>query len=259
MAKRWTPEELAYLQDSWGVYSIETIAKNLNRSINAVRLKAQRIGLGDPTLHFDGITVHQLSKALNISYSIILNWIQRYNFPAWRKKFSKNWRVLVVTYKDFWKWAEEHKHMIDFSRLEENLLGPEPEWAKEKRNADRITNLHIEKSYGHEWTEEEDNILKSMLNAYCYTYPEIAARLKRSEGAIKRRIQDLGLKQRPVRLNNHIKYTKEEVQLMEEMLEKGYCLEEIASRIGKSALGVRGKLERMGYRFINGVPIKKEA
>lgn len=66
MAKRWTPEELAYLQDSWGVYSIETIAKNLNRSINAVRLKAQRIGLGDPTLHFDGITVHQLSKALII-------------------------------------------------------------------------------------------------------------------------------------------------------------------------------------------------
>lgn len=115
----------------------------------------------------------------------------------------------------------------------------------------------IKKSNYNPWSSEEDNILKGMLSVYKYTYPEISQRLNRSEGAIKRRIRDLGLKMRPVRLNNHVKYTPEEVDLVVELFDKGHCLEDIAHRINKSALGVRGKLERMGYKFKNGVPIKR--
>jgi hypothetical protein len=33
------------------------------------------------------------------------------------------------------------------------------------------------------------------------------------------------------------------------MFNQSYGLNTIAEKIGKSALGVRGKLERMGYRF----------
>lgn len=257
MAKPWTDEETQYLEGRWGNVSIKAIANYLGRSLEAVKCKAQRIGLSDPRQHFDGITCNQLADALNVSYSLVKNWMRLYEFPARKKVFATQSKVWVVSYEHFWDWAEENKQMIDFSRVEENILGPEPDWAKEKRNADRIKKTKIKKSNSHPWTLEEDNILKGMLSSYKYTYPEISERLKRSEGAVKRRIRDLGLKARPVRLNNHIKYTQEEVDLIVSLFDKGYCLEDIANRINKSALGVRGKMERMGYKFRNGVPVKE--
>lgn len=256
--KRWTEEEVAYLQDKWGSININTIAKNLNRTVLGVKLKAQRLGLGNPLTHIDGITIHQLSESLNTQYSIIKNWIKKYDFPAKRKRLTNKQFVWIVTYEDFWNWAEKHKQMIDFSRIERLSIGPEPEWVEEKRKADQLTKLHVPKPHSTPWSKEEDEKLKWMLRQFKYTYPEIAEELQRTQGAVKRRILDLGLKERPIRLYNHIKYTPDEEKMLVEMLEKGYCFEEIASRLGshRSALGVRGKAERMGYKFKNGVPYK---
>lgn len=250
--RHWTEEELEYLQDRWGTVSIKGIAKGINRSINAVKLKAQRIGLGDPKMHYDGITISQLSKALNVSYSTVKNWIENHNFPVKEKLFAIEEKVKVVTYEDFWKWAEEHKQMIDFSKVEKNILGAEPDWVDIKRGADKIGSRKATK-----WTEEEDKLLRSMVNAYQYTYSEIAKALGRTEGACKRRLMELGIKARPLRLDSHTRYTKEEEKIIVDMYLKGYKVETIAERLNKSALGVRGKLERLGYRFRAGVPIKQ--
>jgi hypothetical protein len=254
--KTWTQEDLDFLDDRWGSVSIRSIADNLGRSINAIKLKAVRTGLIDARFSFEGITLNQLAIAINVSYRTIKNWVDIHSFPVKTKIFTDIARVRVVRYSDFWKWAKANKQMIDFSRVEKNILGPEPDWVESKRNADFIKRTRIKKSHNHAWTTEEDNILKGMLSAYKHTYPEISQRLNRSEGAVKRRILDLGLKARPVRLPNHIKYTPDEVNLIVTLFDKGHCLEDIASRMNKSALGVRGKMERMGYTFVNGVPIK---
>jgi transposase len=254
--KHWTPEELDYLESCWGAISIKGIAKHLGRTENAVKIKAQRIGLGDPMEHYDGLTVNKLAEVLNVSYSNIKYWIARNDFPARTKVFASKKKVLVITWQDFWKWAEENKQVIDFSRVEVGYLGPEPKWVAEKRKADQIRNVKIKRT---PWTIDDDATLKHMLNAFEYSYTDIAKRLRRTEGAVKRRIRDLGLKQRPVRRDNHIKYTDEEVQQLVMLYDKGYDLDTIAERLNKSALGVRGKLERMGYRFNNGVPyLEKE-
>lgn len=258
MPKRWSEQDLMYLEERWGSMSIKGIAAHLGRSVTSVKLKAYRIGLGAPSLSYDGITLNQLSLAINVSYSTLASWAERYDLPIKRKVFAEKEAVWVINYSDFWKWAEANKQMIDFTKIEPLILGPEPKWVEEKRNADLLKQRKIKKGTNQAWTPEEDNILKGMLNAYCYTYPEISDRLKRSEAAVKRRIRDLGLKSRPVRLNNHIKYTKDEVKTIETLLAKGYCLEDIATRINKSAIGIRGKLERMGYKFRNGVPYKKQ-
>ena len=42
----WTKEEIEFLQDKWGSMNVKTIAKNLNRSVDAVMLKKNRLGLG---------------------------------------------------------------------------------------------------------------------------------------------------------------------------------------------------------------------
>ena len=47
MGKWWSNEEIEFLEDNWGYKSIPVIAKSLNRTINAVKVKAVRLGLGD--------------------------------------------------------------------------------------------------------------------------------------------------------------------------------------------------------------------
>ncbi|MDZ5608596.1 SANT/Myb-like DNA-binding domain-containing protein [Bacillus pseudomycoides] len=247
----WTKEEIAYLEDNWGRYSITKLAEKLNRTVSGVRQKYFRLGLQDARLHFDGITTLQLAKTIQVSYSTIDNWIANYSFPVRYKQFSKKQKVKVVYFKDLFKWFEANKQMIDFSRIEPNILGPEPDWLKEKRNADLVS----EKRRRKKWTKEDELLLISMVNAYRYSYSEIARRLQRSENSIRVRLSELGLKARPVYRNNQEKYMDEEVRLMLEMCDKGYSFNAIAKRLKKSELGVRSKLNRLGYRFKAGVPI----
>lgn len=245
--KNWTQDEIYYLQDNWGKVSIKTIAKNLGRSINAIKLKAQRIGLGDPTTHYDGITVSQLMQALNKSYNAVYSWIHKYGMPVKNKIFAAKMPVKVISYDDFWEWAEQHKELLNFSKMEPGTLGPEPEWMIEKRRADMLRSQKTKRAVP--WTPAEDQQLKQMVRLAGMTYPKLAAHFNRSEGAIKRRLYDLGIKFRPERLENHIKYTPEEVRKLAIMARQGYACETIAKALGKSALGVRGKLERMGFDF----------
>ena len=252
---KWTNEEIEYLESSWGSLSLKAIAKHLDRSLDAIKLKGCRLGLGDQREHYDGITVHQLSIALNTSYGIVKSWIKDNGFPAKKKIFSEDYHTLVVTWKAFWKWAEKNKHVIDFSRVEYLSLGPEPSWVSEKRKADQLLKLRIKTI---PWTKNDDARLKYLLNTFEKSYTDIARDLHRSEAAVKKRILDLKLKQRPVRRPGHVKYTDEEITIIQEMYEKGYHVDLIADKLGKSALGVKGKLERLGYRFNKKVATKRE-
>lgn len=245
--KTWTPEDVAYLEDSWGSVSIKGIAKKLGRTVNAVKLKAQRIGLGDPLLHYEGITISQLMNALDKSYNTVYVWISKYGMPVKEKLFAREMRVKVISYNDFWKWAEKHKELINLAKMEPGTLGPEPGWVKIKRSADQARSQKTRQSVA--WSESEDQQLRQMVKSAGMTYPKLAEYFKRSEASIKRRLYDLNIKFRPERLNNHIKYTPEEIELLSSMATQGYGYETIAQKLGKSALGVRGKLERMGFDF----------
>ena len=55
----WTEDELAYLRNSWGTVSTVGIAKHLNRSLEAVELKASRLKLGPASLSGDYIMFHR--------------------------------------------------------------------------------------------------------------------------------------------------------------------------------------------------------
>ncbi|MMZ63426.1 hypothetical protein D1872_256820 [compost metagenome] len=197
-------------------------------------------------MNFDGITLNQLAKALDRCYHLVCGWIERYSMPAKKKVFCQQARVWIIGYDDFWKWAEQHKELLNLAKMEPGTLGIEPDWVKVKRKADQ---MRSQKSFqATDWTQKEDQRLSQVLKSEI-TYPELAIMFNRSESAIKRRIHDLNLKLRPVRLNNMIKYTPEEVQTLLRMAQEGYSYETIGQTLGKSALGVRGKLERMGFDF----------
>ena len=83
-----------------------------------------------------------------------------------------------------------------------------------------------------------------MLDAQKYSLDQVAAALGRREGAIRRRIATLGIKDRPVR-NPGKWWTAEETETMTTMHRDGHTWEEIGAALGRTASACRGKYERI--------------
>lgn len=242
MALVWPQEKVDYLLDNWGVVSIPGLSKTLGKTETAVSLKAQRLGLGSFLSSGEYITVNQLFKAMGRTgaWTYTLNQWKKKGFPIKTKKVKSN-SFKVVYLNDFWKWAKKYRTTIDFSKFEENILGEEPIWVKEQRKAD----IEFAKYKSTPWTSEEDNLLKSLLKKYKYTYKEISIHLSRTEGAIKRRINDLCLSTWPIRENPHGVWTEEQINIVIDMYNKGYKNDVIKEKIDKSAMAIGGKIERL--------------
>lgn len=242
-SKGWVKEEVDYLKSAWGNVSIPTIAKNLGRTVFAVTGKATKIGLGRHLHSGNYITLNQLINCLVSSKGNTHKTKQliEHGVPFKTKKSQKKaFRVIYI--KDFWKWAENHKNLIDFAKLEEDVLGEEPKWVKDIRDVDK----KAKKYKTSEWTEEDKNTLESMLKAQCYGYKEISQRLMRTEGAIKTKIRNYGFKERPVKASSQNSWTDEETALLVEMHKKLYKPELIAEKLNnRSASSVRAKIEKL--------------
>ena len=256
--KKWTAAELEYLEENWGKTTTDGIAFKLGRTYSAIINKARILGLGDPLTHMDGITISRLSKELGTHYRLIMNWVEKYGFPAKQKRLTKEKRFWYVKYEDFWEWADKNRQMIDFSRFDKYALGSEPEWANEKRMADFCKKRFVPKPHNTPWSSADLNKLLTLVKDPNMTYPEMSRILQRTHGAIKRRLGMEGIKFRPSYLPNHNKYTAGEIETLETMMHKGHSFIEIAFILDRSEAGVRGKAERMGYTFKNGVPFKGE-
>lgn len=246
--KRWTREEEQYLGEAWGRTSLKGIAKNLGRTETAVAVKVQRMGLGPALQAGERISWNEFVKGLyggNYGGDYVKKRLIKAGFPVHIQTVrGKNGaRFTTVDIDEFWEFAERHKDLFDFSRMEPHIFGMEPEWAALKRqlDAERRRNVH---AYNDAWTKSEDNMLIHLLQEYKYTYTDIAKKLRRSEGAVKRRIATLGLKERPVRKETRM-WTDEEMARLVEMRAQGYGYDNIAAKLGRSELCVRRKYERL--------------
>jgi len=139
LSRPWTKEDYEYLEEHWGVVSIPTIAQNLNRSIDAIKIKAHRKRLGSVLESGDYISLNQLIKAvtgLSQSYTYhMTSWAEKRGLPVHTKRVNKN-SFRVVYIDEFWEWAEKNRSYIDFSRMEPLILGEEPAWVAEQRKKD---------------------------------------------------------------------------------------------------------------------------
>lgn len=240
--QKWSEADYQTLQDLWGEKSIPTIAKRLGRSHNAIKIKAQKLGLGP---HIESGTLVSFAQFLRAigqfhNYSYLKMRLNRDGFP-FKKRRVENKRFSMVDIDEFWKWMNKHRDAIDFSNFEENALGKEPDWAKEKRKADCSGSYRFKHT---PWTPDEDNTLIYMLDQYKYNFYEISEALGRTEGAIKRRLITLGLKQRPIKKNAKW-WTQEEVDILIDLKEKGYDFEYIGQRLKRTGSACRGRYERL--------------
>ena len=244
MNKIWTSEEVEFLRESWGNFSIPYICKALGRSKSAIQNKVTRLGLG---YHFNNgnlITFNQLITALGLgsSYTLLRDKYSKAGLNIIYKTVNTR-RIAKVDLDHFWKWAKDNKNILNFSKFEKGALGKEPTWVEEKRKADRLNPTKI--SHNRVWTKEDDNRLISKTKSCRYTYKDLAKELNRTENAIKRRLIDLGVPYRPIPLDCHTKWTTEEKENMIELHKKGYDTYTIAKILNKSQFGITEKLREV--------------
>lgn len=238
----WDCEEIEYLEEKWGNISVVQMAKTLGRTETAVRMKAGKLGLGRfLESGWRYVTKHQLIMALGYgssdSYKDI-SWIKNRGLPTHR--LTRHKQTFQVIYIDeFWEWAEKNQAFLDFSKFELYVLGPEPEWVAAKRKRDYKKSQQYKMT---PWTQQEDDRLKKYLSDNCYTVMELSKMINRTCGAIQRRIQDLNLNMKPVKANNHIKWTDEEWEQLAEMIKQGYNYEAMSDSLGKSTKAIRGRV-----------------
>lgn len=244
MNRRWTAEEEQYIDDNWGIVAIKGIAKKLNRTVNAVNIRASKMGKGPFVESGEYITLNELAKQFgrtSINNYTKISWIKNRSFPVKKQKINKAY-VRIVHLDSFWKWASENKNFLDFATLEKNALGKEPDWVDKQRSVS-IKQSRIVRCG--KWTEVEELQLKTLLNSQKYSYKEISEKLHRTCGAIQKRCLDLGIKERPVSADNHIKWTNSEVETLIFCLSNLYTYELMSEKLNKSAKAIRGKVYRM--------------
>lgn len=240
--KKWTQEELDFLEEKWGVLSKKLIAKKLNRSLNSVIVKAVRLGLGGYINARDEITLNLLINTLGYknSYSWVSKKFENHNIPIKKMKIIDK-SVKMVNINEFWKWAEKNKEILNFADFEEGALGKEPLWVKEKRNIDKNSLNKINRN--RLWTKYEEQLLISKVKSMRYTYKELSKEFNRTEGAIKSRLNKLQTPYRPLERDRHIIWTEEENNTLLQMYKEGYGANQIARKINKSEFSVK---ERVG-------------
>ena len=242
--RNWNQAEISYLQDNWGVVSVKSISAHMNRSLNAINVMKNRLGLGAFLDNGDYITYHQLLLALGIAGGMgykNTSWIKNKGFPV-KYKTVNDCKFKIVYLEDFWKWAELNRTMIDWSKVELNILGKEPDWVKKQRETDYLKGAKVKTT---PWTKTEDEVLRNLLKQFRYSYIDLSKKLQRTEGAIQRRISDLGLKERPLKADNHTLWTDREYQMLAEMIKQRLSYELMSDKLGKSSKAIRGRVYAM--------------
>lgn len=183
MSKKWKQDEITYLIDQVGKLKLPTIAKNLNRTETAVLLKLKRLGYGNTKEQVGMLTFGELSRHLGLDRKIVQGWAERHGLPYTTKVTNKFKRYYFVDTEDFWNWASVNKEKLDFSKIEENVLLPEPDWVKRER----YFNTSLKKRIYKQWTYKEDKKLKELVLDNGYTIRKAAKALGRSAISVERR------------------------------------------------------------------------
>lgn len=233
--KKWSQEELEYLEDSWGFVSLDTISKNLQRTKEAIRRKAWDLGLG-PSRYADGLIYSPpqiaeiLGKCVKDIYKLIDDGILK-----GRKRKLINERVYQVHIDDLMEFLRDNPDKWDSRKVPPYTFGIEPDWMKEKR----IKDMAIPKSYK-KWTKDEEWELSYYVNQG-YAMKDIASILGRSLNSIYRRTDELRKRGqlKPTKKMNY--WTKDEIKKMFELEEQGFTDKEIAYKLGRKSIHVTDK------------------
>jgi transposase len=173
--KDWTKEQEEILEDNYGKRDLEWIAKKVGRTQFATRKHITKKLKLDPQSNYYQLS--EIATQMQVPRSTIYNWANKEGLPHKKIKLSYERERYFADMEEVWKWLQEHPRKWNAARLEENILGYEPAWVKEKRKQDwAIIND------GKYWKKEEKERAWNMW-ALGYSYKEMAEYFKRTESS----------------------------------------------------------------------------
>lgn len=183
--KDWTLEELDYIAEVWGEKTIPEIARHLGRSINAVKVKTNRLGYRGQKWSGEMMSARKVSELLGVDVHAVCDyWIPKCGLKGKSKRIGESGRCTIIKFSDLLEWLEAHQDLWDSRRLELYGLGMEYDWLKEKRKVDA---LRPSRKF-QKWTQEEDDRLRAMFKRGDMTYAQIGAVLNRSAASVGHRL-----------------------------------------------------------------------
>lgn len=175
MRRDWTPEEEQYLEKWYEKRGVPFLAKKLKRTEDSVKRKAQSMGMNAYVL--EKLYVRTVAKCFDCDSSVINRWISKYNLP-YSQVIRGQTTCKLIGQEQFWKWAEEHKDLIPWSKYEIGTILPEPDWVRQiirqysyKNNRKAITDYDI--------------LSVVSLRRRGYTFPQISKELGRTLDSVK--------------------------------------------------------------------------
>ena len=183
--KNWTEFEIEYLRDHWGVSTLKSISRELNRTKTGVFIKAKRERLGASTKADEYMTAHQIAKLLRVEPKTVVKWIKKHNLEAIRKVMLFKKEFWMIKHCDLCEWLEKNQDRFDSRRIELFGLGYEPKWLQAKRERDK----GLPKNRFKKWTGLE--IQKIIYYSREMDYKEIARIMGRSYFSIERKFDRL--------------------------------------------------------------------
>lgn len=234
--KKWSNEEIDYLIEMYGRFKLPTIAKKLRRSVYAVEVKAYRIGLGGSLDAQDSVSKEQIRSVCNVTTYMVNKWINTYGLKSIKKVTSKEKAFCLIKIDDFWDFAFKNNEIIDFSKIEKNILGLEPDWVDtfRKRDFKKKVSLH-----GKKWTKSEVEEAKRLFKKGL-SYKEIAVRINRSYNGVRTKLERLGYKTK-----TSLPWREEEIVILKDMVKKGYIDALIGEEIGRPRISIYTKRKKL--------------
>jgi hypothetical protein len=134
--KAWSDNEKCYLHNAWGELAIKKIAKELGRSVDAVRIKAWKIGLNLNSYN-DYISCRFAGIMIGVNTKKIIEWVKRRGLPC-KPVVKKSKIYWNIKYDCFIRFLRLNQDLWDSRKVEPYALGQEYDWLKAKRETDRL-------------------------------------------------------------------------------------------------------------------------
>jgi hypothetical protein len=115
--RRWTQEEMDYLEQHLCHMSLDTLARKLNRTKTAVRLRAKRLEINKTQQ--EGYTMRGLCLGLGVSHHRVAQWLERGWLKGVRRQTERQWRdTWLFRDKAVKRFIKEHPEEIDPRRFD---------------------------------------------------------------------------------------------------------------------------------------------
>jgi transposase-like protein len=112
LRRQWTPAEDAFVAESLGQLSVEEIARRLNRTTSAVKIRWTRQGMTAASRRPDEITAEQIALILGVDSKAAGRWVDEGLLPG--RRLPLRAVIRVVKREVFTRWAVNPRHWVYF-------------------------------------------------------------------------------------------------------------------------------------------------